>query len=190
MPQPAPFPNGVNMQNTHTSGSGVTKSFKTTVRSCPDVIEMSKIMRLWSPFLFYCMQVWHYSITFYNCFCKFNCQKVQLLCTILLFCMQRILRLLLNFLENQDEGNQNNSLVWASKKIKFTYKVGQFIGEKIGKIVILQEQFFTLCSIQHKKKSFDASTVQVHFFKLDTLVLCKMSLWSQQDSLFGGQVGG
>ena len=32
--------------------------------------------------------------------------------------------------------------------------------------------------------------VQVHFFKLDTLVLCKMSLWSQQDSLFGGQVGG
>ena len=41
----APFPNGVNMQNTHTSGSGVTKSFKTTVRSCPDVIEMSK-MRL------------------------------------------------------------------------------------------------------------------------------------------------
>ena len=68
--------------------------------------------------------------------------------------MQRILRLLLNFLENQDEGNQNNSLVWAGKKIKFTYKVGQFIGEKIGKIVILQEQFFNLCSIQHKKQIF------------------------------------
>ena len=62
--------------------------------------------------------------------------------------------LLLNFLENQDEGNQNNSLVWAGKKIRFTYKVGQFIGEKIGKIVILQAQFFNLCSIQHKKQIF------------------------------------